>query len=61
MQQYDAERWANRYYARAGVVLKMDAMVRGLPICSDWSAKEAEDSLATSKASAGRFMDHVRR
>lgn len=59
--EYDAKRWANRYYAKPGKFANLDKTMRDMAKIYDWSAPVIDDRVATARADAGRYMDHVRR
>jgi hypothetical protein len=59
--EYDAKRWANRYYAKPGKYASMDRLIRHMASVYEWPESATTDRLLTSKANAGRFMDLVRR
>lgn len=59
--EYDAKRWANRYYDKPGKLANFDKTMRDMAKIYDWSAQVIDDRLTTTRANAGRYMDHVRR
>lgn len=61
MIEYDAKRWANLYYSKAGKFASMDQTMRDMAKTYEWTGRMVDDRLATARANAGRYMDHVRR
>ncbi len=59
--EYDAKHWANRYYAKSGKFANLDKTMRDMAKVYDWSTQVVDDRVATARANAGRYMDHVRR